>query len=353
MDRRIMTVLVAGVVAAFVIAVPWTQAQVIERQQPRLERPPIRVDPRTGPRPELRIDRANIQFRAQLDEGMLERARAMRVYRLERPRLDGATMGRVGADLGLRGEMTRFDTMITQTSGDAGFMMLDQETGRLAFNVNLAELLDGTPTDLPSEPEAAQIALDFLRQHDLMPDSDQAVVAHIGRIRSATFDPGTNTDSGPMDQALVVYFARQVDGFRVVGPGSTAVVQIGAGGGGAAGRIAGGGVQWAALGQPTELDPAQLRGAEALLTDIRDFLSREHWMASRIVVDEIGVFYYDAGGFLQPVVGYQAQITTGELDYQFFGQVAMLERPPVRVGPEPVSAEMRERLQQPPRDGGR
>lgn len=358
-DRRVARAVAVVAAAALMTAVLPSLAQVQERQQPRIERPgptggpEIRIDPRLPQRPELQAAAANITFRAQFDERMLERASQMRLYRMQRPALDADVMRRVGDDLGLRGDMTRLGDLIGYTTEETGFMMLAPETGRMAFSVNLVDLIDDTPTDLPSEREAQQIAMEFLRENDLLPNAEQAVVAHIGRIRSASFDPGTGQDSGAMDQALVVYFARQVDGFRVVGPGSTAVVQIGAGGGGGSGRIAGGGIQWAALGQPAEIERGQLHSVEAVNSSIRDFLAREHWMANRILVDQVGVFYYDSGGFLQPVVGYQAQITTGELNYQFFGQVPLLQRPPVRVGPEPVTEEMREQLQQPPREGRR
>lgn len=185
----------------------------------------------------------------------------------------------------------------------------------------------------------------FLQDHELMPDAKQAVVTHVGHINSASFDPNTGGESRAMVQAVVVYFARQVDGFRVVGPGSKAVVQIGDGG-----EIAGGGVEWRALGKADKLDSRQLLGVRDVENNFRNTLRSEFSMAKSIVVDRVGLFYHDAGGFLQPVVGFQAQVTSGEFTYSYFGQVALMRQPPVRVGPEQLSPEARELLQRGPRD---
>lgn len=348
-DRRAMTAVAFMLIVAFILVALPVQAQV--DNQPTIERPRVRtgpqlqIDPRIFQRPNLRLQLSNVEFRAKFDERLLERAVNMNLYRLQEPPVTMETMRMLGDRFAIGGEMVKFGNMVGATGGESGFLMLDPSTGRLAFNVNLAQQIDDDPGELPSDREASQIARQFLREMELMPDSDQAVVAHVGRIRSASFDPNTGRESGAMDQALVVHFARQVDDFRVVGPGSKAVVQIGDGG-----DIAGGGVEWRALGQPMKLDAEQLRGVDDVNSAIQATLGREFNMARGIVVDRVGLFYYDAGGFLQPVVGYQALVTSGEFRYNYFGQVALMQQPPVQVGPQQISPEIREMLQKGPED---
>ncbi|MFW6156008.1 MAG: hypothetical protein ACOC7J_01710 [Armatimonadota bacterium] len=343
-DNRRLAVVATLITVAFILVALPVYAQVDD--QPRIERPrvntgpQIQVDPRVLQRPNLQLRPQNIEFRARFDERLMERASRMNLYRLEDSPVNAETMMRLAEQYTVTGQQQQFGTMLAVTDEDNGFMMLDRETGRLAFNVDLADMIDDNPGDLPSDREAGQIAMEFLRENQLMPDAQQAVVAHIGRIMSTS-----DQINRPMAQALVVHFARQVDDVRVVGPGSKAVVQLGDGG-----KIAGGGVEWRALGKPIELDARQLRGVADVQKDIQSTLAREFKMARGIVVDRVGLFYHDAGGYLQPVVGYQAQIQSGEFSYSYFGQVPLMQQPPVQVGPQQISPEILERLQKGPED---
>ena len=343
-EKHAMKLVALTLIVAFILVALPLYAQV--DNQPRIQRPRVntgpqlQIDPRVLQRPNLQLQLSKVQFRAQFDERLLERASQMNLYRLQAPPVNAETMMMLADRLGVDGERSQFDSMLGLAGGDAGFMMFDRDTGRLVFNTNLADLIDDNPGELPSDREAGQIAMQFLRENELMPDADQAVVAHIGRIMSTS-----DRANQPMAQALVVHFARQIDGFRVVGPGSKAVVQIGDGG-----KIAGGGVEWRALGNMTKLGPRQLRGVADVQKSIQDVLNREFGMAKGIVVDRVGVFYHDAGGYIQPVVGYQAQITSGEFSYAYFGQVPLMQQPPVQVVPQPISREILERLQKGPED---
>jgi hypothetical protein len=348
-DRKVLLVVAFVITVAFILVAVPTHAQV--ETQPRIERPRVntgpqlQIDPQVLQRPNLRLRLSNVEFRAKFDERLLERASSMNLYRMQPSPINTETMQRLGERLGIEGEIVQTDDLIATASGQSGFMATVPGLGKLVFNVNLADQIDDRPGDLPSERQAGQIAMEFLRENELMPDAEQAVVAHIGRIRSASFDPRSGNEAGPIDQALVVHFARQVDDIRVVGPGSKAVVQIGDGG-----EIAGGGVGWRGLGDQMKLSPRQLHGVEAVNKSIQQQLGQEFGMANAIVVDRVGVFYHDAGGYLQPVVGYQAQVTSGEIRYSYFGQVPLMQQPPVQVGPQQISPEIREMLQKGPED---
>ncbi len=345
MTEKRATMLVALMIAvAFVLVALPVHAQGNGRPTLRTG-PTIQVDPRILQRPQLQLRGPNIQFRAKFDDRLLERASGMNLYRLQDPAVNAETMRSLSEQLGMSGETTQFGGMMGMMSGDAGFMMLDPKLGRLVFNVNLAELVDDEAGKLPSDREAGPIAMKFLRDNELMPDMEQAVVTHVGHINSASFDPNTNRDSGAMVQAVVVHFARQVDGFRVVGDGSKAVVQIGDGG-----NIAGGGVEWRALGKAQKLSAEQFLGSEAVMRSIQSKLRGDFGMATSILVDRMGVFYYDRGGFLQPCVGFQAQVTSGEFTYSYFGQVALMQQPPVMVGLGQMPPEAREMLKMGGRD---
>ncbi|GEM_PF-2991116 len=334
-EKRAMLLIALMMVVTLVLAALPAFAQIGQPGQ----RPPVRLDPRVLQRPQLQLRGPEIQFQARFDDRMLERGRSMSLYRLQAPRVNQQTLSLLGDRLGIRGDTAQADGMLSMASGNGGFIMVDQKLGRLVFNVNLAELIDDTPGQLPSEREAGQIALEFLRGNELLPNAEQAVVAHVGGISSASFDPGTGQQGQAMTQALVVHLARNVDGVRVVGPGSKAIVQIGDGG-----KIAGGGVEWRALGDAQKLDARQLLGLPAVQSSIQDRLRREFSMARNIVVDQMGVFYYDSGDFLQPCVGFQAVVTSGEVKYAYFGQVALMQQPPVLVGPEAILPEAREML---------
>jgi len=348
-NRRVMIALALTVTVAFVLVATPAFAQV---DQPRIERPrvntgpTIQIDPQVlQRRPNLQLLGQNVEFRAKFDERLLERAGSLGLYQLQRSPITTQTMQRLGEEFAIGGEMINTGNLVAATGGEAGFMALDPGTGRLAFNINLAQHIDDSPGELPSDADAAKLAMEFLREHELMPDATQAVVAHVGRIRSASFDPQTGRESGAMDQALVVHFARQVDDIRVVGPGSKAVVQIGDGG-----DVIGGGVEWRALGRAQKLSAEALHDVNNINMAIRRQLGSEFNMAKGIVVDRVGLFYHDAGGYLQPVAGFQAQVTSGEFRYSYFGQVALMQQPPVQVGPEQISPEVREMLQMGPEE---
>jgi len=345
MTGKRATMLVALMIAvAFVLVALPAEAQV--REQPTVRPgPTLQVDPRILQRPQLQLRGPEIQFRAKFDDRLLERASGMNLYRLQESPLNAEMMRGLGERLGMGGEPVQSDGMVGMMGGDAGFMMLDPKMGRLVFNVNLAELVDDEAGRLPSDREAGAIAMKFLRDNELMPDMEQALVAHVGHINSASFDPNANRDSGAMVQATIVHFARHVDGFRVVGDGSKAVVQIGDGG-----AIAGGGVEWRALGKAQKLSPEQLLNTEAVMANIQSKLRGDFGMAKNILVDRVGLFYYDRGGFMQPCVGFQAQVTSGEFSYSYFGQVALMQKPPVLVGLGQLPPEAREMLKMGERD---
>ncbi len=336
-EKRAMMLIALMMIVTLVLAALPAFAQGDIR--PPAQRPPIRIDPRVIQRPQLQLRGPEIQFQARFDDRMLERGRSLSLYRLQAPRINQQTLNLLGERLGIRGDTVQSDSMLSMTSGNGGFIMVDQKFGRLVFNVNLAELIDDTPGQLPSDREAGEIALEFLRGNELLPNAEQAAVVHVGGISSASFDPGSGRQGQTMAQALVVHLARNVDGVRVVGPGSKAVVQIGDGG-----KVAGGGVDWRALGDAQKLDARQVLSTEAVQRSIQDRLRREFSMARNIVVDRVGVFYYDAGDFLQPCVGFQAVVTSGEFKYPYFGQVALMQQPPVLVGPEAIPPEAREML---------
>ncbi|MBD3292385.1 MAG: hypothetical protein GF393_05640 [Armatimonadia bacterium] len=340
-SRTAMALIALMVLAGLMLAILPAFAQV---DQPRIERPRVntgptlQVDPQIlQRRPNLQVLNQKVQMRAQFDERLHERAAGMRAYSLQRSPVTRETVRLLGADYLMAGQLRSEGNTFEATSDDVVWqpISLDRETGRLTFQFNLAELIDGVPGDLPSDQDAAKVAMEFLQGYNLMPNSEQAVVAHIGRIKSM-FDKVMR----PAIEAKVVHFARNVDGFRVVGQGSKAVVQIGDGG-----EVAGGGVQWRALGRSKQLGPEQLRSVEDINGAIVQRLVSEFGGSESIVLERVGLFYHDEGGYMQPVAGFQASIATADTRFSYFGQVPVMQNPPVKIGPEPITKEMREMLQ--------
>ncbi|MGD9497808.1 MAG: hypothetical protein AB7Y46_16010 [Armatimonadota bacterium] len=341
LSLRMAALLIAVLVV--VVAALTLSAEAQERPPIRIQRPPVQL-----PREILvRAAGPTVAFETRIDPNLLQRASGLNVYRLEPPRFDRSVFGALGERLfegQLRGQQVQLEGLMAMSSADnpSDFLLLDTQSGLLSFSRGMADQIDDRRGELPGEEQAASIARNFLMQMGLGPrDEKQMVLAHVGRIRSRSFDPQTGNEGPVLDQMLTVYFGRQVDDLMVVGGGSKMIVQIGDGG-----RGVGAGVRWRELGAATRVDAKNLRSAEQLMQDIRTFMGTEQRQAQRVAITRAALFYYDNGGnFLQPILGYQARIRAGEFEYNYFGQTALLVNPPELVGPEPLSRQAVETLQ--------
>ncbi len=351
-----LSVIVALVLVGLSATVPAQDRDVqIQRPGPtqinpedlRIQRPRIQLDPQIlqqlGRGPE-------IVFEAKLDPEILERTASLEVFRLQRPYVNENTMRNL-ADRYFGGEMRqmqsdRFLAMFDERGSN--FLAFAPRTGLLTMERGMADQIDDRPGELPGEERAVDIARSFLREARLMPPQDQSkmVLAEVGRIRSASFDPASGQEGQPLTQMLTVYFARQLGDIRVIGPGSKAVVQIGDGG-----EVVGAGLRWRALGKAQKIGRDALRSPDQVMADVRQFITREMRGASRVVVDHMGLYYWDNGGeYLQPVVGYQCVVQLPDMKLNYFGRSPLLNNPPEMVVPQPVGKDAIEMLQQSPRE---
>jgi hypothetical protein len=165
----------------------------------------------------------------------------------------------------------------------------------------------------------------------------EMTLAHVGHIRSVSFDPNTGEHGPVRDQMLTVYFQRKLNGVPVIGSGSKMIVRIGDDG-----KVVGGARRWTEFGRARALTRKDLRSVRQLTQDIETFLSKELGEAERIEVVQFTPVYYDNGGkYIQPALAYEANVIGKDLQYAYLGQTALLRDPPERVGPAPVSREAR------------
>jgi len=288
-----------------------------------------------------------ISFAKPIDPALLQRAAGLKVYKLQPPRLTRADFDGTCALLlpaVQRSQIVTAGSAIARSQG-SNFILLDTRSGLLSMSKGFADQVDDRAGDLPSEARAAEIARAWLKTNKLGPaDEKQFVLARVGHIRSKSFNPATGAEGPVLDQILTVNFSRLVDGTGVIGAASKMIVQVGDGG-----SVVGAGIDWRELGDGSVVTAKNLRTPEQIQQDIRAFLLREQALATQIDIRQAGLFYYDNGGnFLQPVIGYEAQVRTGRLNLRYFGQTPVLLTTPERVGPEAVTPKMREALRKGP-----
>ena len=287
-----------------------------------------------------------IVFKEKPSEETLARAAKLQVYELQPVEVDRRSFDSLAEQLfpgGLKGKPVQVDGVIGMSDAQkpSNFIMLELETGYLSFTRGMADQIDDKPGNLPSDDKAVEIAHDFLRNNNLWPgNSEEMVLGRIGRVHSTSFDPTTGRKGPVRDQMLTVYLARQIDDIPVIGSGSKMIVRIGDGG-----EVVGGARRWVELGRGRRLRAEDLRSISELMKDIQIFLSQEMNEAQRIEIIQFALVYYDNGGkYIQPALGYEANVIGKELKHYYFGQTALLRDPPERVGPEPVSEEARRAL---------
>jgi hypothetical protein len=298
------------------------------------------------------IARQRIVFEAELSDDMLVQAAKLRVYELQPAGVNRRTFeGRAKRLFGdeLKGSVVQANGVISvvDTEKESHFMMLELNTGYLSFNRGMADQIDDKPNNLPSDEKAVQIAQDFLRDNDLGPgNTKEMFLARVGHIRSATFDPKTGKEGPVRNQMQTVHFARKLDDVPVMGSGSKIIVRIGDGG-----KVVGGARRWSEIGRSRGLEKKNLSSVSRLKKGIRTFLNNEMDEFERIEIVQFIIAYYDNGGkYIQPVLAYEAKVIGKELSYAYLGQIALLHKPPERVGPEPVPREAMRSLKRPSLD---
>lgn len=287
-----------------------------------------------------------IIFKAKLSDDLLARTEKLKVYTLQPSKADRGTFDTQARQLfggELSGEAVQMNGVISMadTKKASNFMMLELETGYLSFNRGMADQIDDKPDRLPKDDEAVEIAMAFLQKYKLDPgDTKEMKLAHVGHIRSASFDPKTGKQGSVRDQMLTIYFDRQLNGVPIIGSGSRMIVRIGDGG-----EVVGGARRWKERGRERSIKKKDLRSIGELTKDIETFLSKEMGKAERIEIVQFILVYYDNGGdFIQPALAFEANVIGKDLKYAYLGQTAILRSPPERVGPEPLSGDAKRSL---------
>ncbi len=288
-----------------------------------------------------------IVFTAKLSDDMIMRAAKLQVYTLQPARVDRNTFDMRTRQLfgsNMSGRTVQANGVITVADANKGsnFMMLELKTGYLSFNRGMADQIDDKPGNLPSDEKAAELASAFLNQYKFGPGNPKEMsLAHVGHIRSASFDPKTERQGPVRDQMLTVYFGRKLNGVPVIGSGSTMIVRIGD-----EGEVVGGARRWTECSGARLIKATDLRSVAQLTKDIETSLIQEMGTAKRIEVVQFILVYYDNGGtHIQPALAYEASVLGGDLKYAYLGQTALLRKPPERVGPGPLSREAKRSLE--------
>jgi hypothetical protein len=295
----------------------------------------------------------NVGFSAKIGADLLDQAARLSLYKLAPPKLTQASLGDLTKRLfpnGLKGQTIRAGQVVAIADAErpSNFLMLEVRTGYLSFDRGLADQIDGRPGKLPGDEEAGKIALDFLGQAGLLPAvQKQLLVDQVTHIYSASSAPTATRQTTPVAEVAVVYLARQLDGVRVIGPGSKFVVRIGDGG-----QVVGGSARWREVEPAGTVKALGLRAPEQLQRQIAAFLGREYNQAKRITVENVGLSYFDRNGqYVQPVIGYEASILQGDnIAERYLGQVPLLTQPPEAVAPGALDPKLKEALLGPSQD---
>jgi len=283
-----------------------------------------------------------ISFDVKIDPAMLERAAGLNVYKLGAPTITENLLPAIQRGLFGDGSVKPVRTgeflALSDAQRPSYFLMLNPRTGYLSFDRGLADQIDEKAGTFPDDAGAQRLAQDFFAKLDLLPAvRDEIVFDHTSHIFSASFDPQTGRQGKALPQVLVVYFARQLDGVRVIGPGSKLIARFGDGG-----EIVGGSVRWRPATRMNSAKALGLRNVDQVRRDITAFLAREQNEASSIVVQKIGLSYFDQdGAYIQPVVGYEALIQRGRnMSERYLGQTPVLLKPVENVVPTAVTPAM-------------
>jgi hypothetical protein len=172
----------------------------------------------------------------------------MMVYKVEDPVVTIDSVREIGGKLGFEGSAGYID-------GDTKIAMLDEgaeevrqlsvwiDSGAVEYAIVYPDkLYPPEPPNLPSEEEAKQIAIDFLAQSGLLPpDSTVGDGCEVEVVTGGTYgieqevpeevvEEGGEIEPEVVEEYvahLLVRFHRQIDGFRVTGPGNQLGVRIG------------------------------------------------------------------------------------------------------------------------------
>ncbi|HJN17455.1 MAG TPA: hypothetical protein QGH10_18260 [Armatimonadota bacterium] len=353
MKARLIAVLasvavVAASMPSLVSAQPRVRPRVdIKRPNIRIQDPNIRIK-----NPNLRLQGRGpeVKFEANLTGDVLERAQNLNVYRLAPSKLGRESLSQLQNDIFGRGlgQVVNAGQLMGMSDPDnpANFLMLDARSGYMSFDRGLADEIDDNRAELPGDREAEDIARELFTGLEIGPENDkELVLGHISRIRSQSFDPATGQEGDIITQALVVHLARELDGVRVIGPGSKLIARIGDGG-----KIVGGSSRWRDVADTQSMRRQKQLNAQDIQNGIAKFLKREVGQAKGVQITGMGLFYYDGGNVIQPVVGYEASVQrAGGVRETYFGQFAILANPQEQVMVGPLSGKLREMLDGPPK----
>jgi len=346
MKARLIAVLASvAVVAASMPSIVNAQPRV--RPRTDVKRPNIRIQ---NPNLQLQVRGPDVKFSANVSGDLLEAAQKLNVYKLAPSNLNRGSLSQLQNGIfgrGLGGEPVTAGQLMGMSDPDnpSNFLMLDARSGYLSFDKGLADEIDENAGNLPGDGEAEGIARELFAKLNIGPKNEkELVLGRISRIRSQSFDPATGKEGDILTQALVVQLARELDGVRVIGPGSKLIARIGD-----RGNVVGGSSRWRDVADAQPMQRQKQLNARQIQAGIASFLKRELGQAKGVQVTGMGLFYYDGGNFIQPIIGYEASVQHGErVKETYFGQFAILASPPEAVMVGPVSSKLKEAIGKPP-----
>lgn len=177
--------------------------------------------------------------------------------------------------------------------------------GSIRFNKSLKKYADAFKPNLPNEQQVDNIAREYLKANNLLPDNlSEIKVGHIGGLRASK--AGTNET---IDKMRTITYNREIDGIPVVGPGSKIIVNVGDNN-----EITGLIHRWKGVDKGAtskrSLKVTELRGEQDAKNELTKRVKADWGQNAKVRIEDSKIAYFDSNdGFIQPVYVFESKIT--------------------------------------------
>lgn len=205
---------------------------------------------------------------------------------------------------------------------------MDARSGLVVFNRGMEKYNGEYRPNLPEPKEAADIAMNFLKESGMMPkDEEQLKLIHNGGLRAAYVEGGKR--SVTVDKLRTLTYGRQIDGIPVTGEGSKIVINVGDNG-----EIVSGILKWKHIaGEGKTISPRELKSESRARAEIKELIAKE--FKGKAEIKAVQQLYYNGNGrFIQPVFAFEAMIYTegAKQPIPYYGMIPAMNQPAELVG---------------------
>jgi hypothetical protein len=109
---------------------------------------------------------------------------------------------------------------VDQNDSTRYFSINKNNTNNLDFCKGMSYYLKDNPVYLPEKNKAIMIAREFIKKYQFNLNMDHLAIDHLGYLKSASLNDPTKITN----KLIVAEFFRKINGYKVFGPGSKAVV---------------------------------------------------------------------------------------------------------------------------------